>query len=71
MNQYADLTDDNPDTDKPVEYNPKLADAWRRDPQLGVSALMDQTIKANPELEKGIAPEYRERIRQDMKKMEA
>ena len=71
MNQYADLTDDNPDTDKPVEYNPKLAEAWRKDSQLGIAALWDQTFKENPELKEAVSPEYREKIRKDMEKMEA
>jgi len=53
-NDFYDLTD--PDKTRLI-YNEFLNKAWEKSPRLGVAALIVQTIKDNPDLEKGFSPE--------------
>ena len=64
-NEYYDLTDPQ-SAEKSKVFNRFLFEAWNTDPQLGVSALIIQTIKDHPELEKGFSQELIEKSRRDL-----
>jgi len=65
-NEYYDLT--NPQkTEQTQIYNKFLHQAWKTSQQLGMSALIIQTIKDHPELEHGFAKELIEKSREDTK----
>lgn len=64
-NEYYDL-DDPKETEKTKVYNEFLNNAWMKSPQLGVSALIVNTIRENPELEKGFSKELIEKSKKDL-----
>ena len=64
-NEYYDLTDPQA-LEKSKVFNRFLFEAWNTDPQLGVSALIIQTIKDHPELEKGFSKQLIEKSRKDL-----
>jgi len=65
-NEFYDLT--NPEqTQKALNWSNFLTEAWETSPQLGVSALIVQTIRDNPDLEKGFSRELIEKSKKDLK----
>ena len=64
-NEYYDLTDPQ-NAEKSKVFNNFLFEAWNTDPQLGVSALIIQTIKDHPELEKGFSRELIEKSKREL-----
>ena len=64
-NDFYDLTDPE-ETEKTKIYNEFLHEAWEKSPSLGVSALIVQTIKDLPHLEKGFSKELIEKSRRDL-----
>ena len=65
VNEYADLSSDV----KPTAYNPTLVKAWRKNPQVGATELMYQTINNNPEMVEAIDIEYLKRINKNHKEL--
>ena len=56
-NEYANLSTDT----RPTTYNKQLKDAWDQSPEKGVSALILETIKDNPELKQGFSKDLIQR----------
>jgi len=65
-NEFYDLTDPE-QPEKALNWNEGVAKAWEISPQLGVSALIVQTIRDNPELAKAFSKELIEKSKKDLK----
>jgi len=68
-NEYYDFTLDPSNPRKAEDWNPLLALAWRRNPQLGISVLVTTTVEENPRLERAFDPEFLKKSREDAEKL--
>jgi len=59
----------NTEVEKSEDWNSLLTKAWKKDPQLGVSALILSTIETHPELKEGFSKELIERSKKDLEQL--
>jgi len=68
-NEFYDFTEDPSNPKKAEDWNPLLALAWRRDPQLGVSVLVATQVEEKPSLERVYEPSFLDRCRKEAEKL--